>query len=96
MNGFSDKPSNPCTADLPLHCPRYADVYALPTWMPALLRMWMPAPLLCRRSHRRVMNHSQRVTHLAEPAIANLIVVTAKAPAPARLRVKSNSLVLII
>ncbi|OAX36098.1 hypothetical protein K503DRAFT_858205 [Rhizopogon vinicolor AM-OR11-026] len=34
----------------------------------------------------------QRVIHLAEPAIANLIVVTAKAPVPAHLRVKSNSL----
>jgi len=36
MNGLNDKLSNPCTTDI------------IPaTWMPALLRMWMPAPLLC-------------------------------------------------
>ncbi|OAX32131.1 hypothetical protein K503DRAFT_787396 [Rhizopogon vinicolor AM-OR11-026] len=33
MNGFSDKFSNPCTTDLPLHHPRYAVAHALPTWM---------------------------------------------------------------
>ncbi|OAX33359.1 hypothetical protein K503DRAFT_775687 [Rhizopogon vinicolor AM-OR11-026] len=42
--------------------------------------------------HGRVSNHSQcPVTHLTEPAIANLTAVTAEAPVSARLRVKSNS-----
>ncbi|OAX37689.1 hypothetical protein K503DRAFT_866698 [Rhizopogon vinicolor AM-OR11-026] len=34
MDGFSDKFSNPCTTDILLHYPCYADAHALPTWMP--------------------------------------------------------------
>ncbi|OAX31460.1 hypothetical protein K503DRAFT_870623 [Rhizopogon vinicolor AM-OR11-026] len=87
MNGLNDKLSNPCTTNIPLHYPRYVDACIATHVDARTMIMWTNFHFhsLCTRTQRLV-------TYLAKPAIANLTAVTAKAPVPARLSVKSNSL----